>query len=151
MEDNSMTNYEMTKQFAYSADAVYEQLVNMEQYPKWMKNIDHVTVLERAENMTKTKWEATLDGRKIGWTEQDIYDADAHTITYRLIEGDLSEMEGSWQVNETADGGCEVRLQGSFSFGIPMMALFIEPILKRKLEENGQMLLDSIESYLSTQ
>lgn len=146
-----MTNYEMIRQFAQSADAVYEQLVNMEQYPKWMKNIDRVTVLARAENTTETKWEATLDGRKITWTERDVYDAEAHTITYKLIEGDMSEMEGSWQVIEAENGGCEVRLQGSFSFGIPMMALFIEPILKRKLEENGQMLMDGIGAYLSTQ
>lgn len=146
-----MTGYEMTKQFAHSANAVYEQLVNMEQYPKWMKNIDCVTVLARTGNTTQTRWEATLDGRNITWTERDTFDADEHTITYELIEGDMSEMAGSWQVTETEDGGCIVTLQGSFSFGIPMMALFIEPILKRKLEENGQMLLDGIESYLSMQ
>lgn len=145
-----MTTFELMKQFAHSAAAVYEQLTDMPQYPKWMKNIDCVTVLARDGNMTKTRWEATLDGRKIMWTEEDTLDEAAHTITYRLIEGDLSEMAGSWRVADTDDGNCRVTLQVSFSFGIPMMAMFIEPILKRKLEENSHMLLDGIEAYLNT-
>lgn len=145
-----MTTFELMKQLPYSAEAVYEQLCDMEQYVKWMKNIERVTVFSRAEHTTETRWEATLDGRKIAWTEEDTYDRDARTIEYRLIEGDFSEMSGSWRVEDTAGGGSCVTLNVSFSFGIPMMAMFVEPILKRKLEENSRMLLDGIAAYLNT-
>ena len=145
-----MTTFELIKQMPYSAAAVYEQLCNMEQYVEAMKNIERVTVLSRAEHTAETQWEATLDGRKLTWTEEDVYDREARTIEYRLIEGDFSEMSGNWHVEDMADGGCCVTFNVSFAFGIPMLAMFVEPILKRKLEENSHMLLDGIAAYLNT-
>lgn len=144
-----MTTFELIKQIPCSADAVFEELCHMERYVESMKNIERLTVLSRAEHMAQTRWDATLDGRKLTWTEEDVYDQDARRIEYRLIEGDFSEMTGNWQVEDTADG-CTVTLNVSFAFGIPMLAMFVEPILKRKLEENSHMLLEGIETYLNT-
>jgi ribosome-associated toxin RatA of RatAB toxin-antitoxin module len=144
-----MTTFELIKQIPCSADAVFEELCHMERYVESMKNIERLTVLSRAEHMAQTRWDATLDGRKLTWTEEDVYDQEARRIEYRLIEGDFSEMTGNWQVEDTADG-CTVTLNVSFAFGIPMLAMFVEPILKRKLEENSHMLLDGIETYLNT-
>ena len=144
-----MTTFELIKQIPCSADAVFEELCHMERYVESMKNIERLTVLSRAEHMAQTRWDATLDGRKLTWTEEDMYDQEARRIEYRLIEGDFSEMTGNWQVEDTADG-CTVTLNVSFAFGIPMLAMFVEPILKRKLEENSHMLLDGIETYLNT-
>ncbi|MBQ2245823.1 MAG: SRPBCC family protein [Selenomonadales bacterium] len=144
-----MTTFELIKQIPCSADAVFEELCHMERYVESMKNIERLTVLSRAEHMAQTRWDAALDGRKLTWTEEDMYDQEARRIEYRLIEGDFSEMTGNWQVEDTADG-CTVTLNVSFAFGIPMLAMFVEPILKRKLEENSHMLLDGIETYLNT-
>ena len=144
-----MTTLELVRQLPYSAEAVYEQLCNMERYVESMKNIERVTVLSRAEHKAETRWDATLDGRKLTCTEEDAYDKEAYTIEYRLVEGDLGELSGSWHVEDTECGSC-VTLNVSFSFGIPMMAMFVDPILKRKLEENSHMLLDGIETYLNT-
>jgi ribosome-associated toxin RatA of RatAB toxin-antitoxin module len=144
-----MTTFELIKQIPCSADAVFEELCHMERYVESMKNIERLTVLSRAEHMAQTRWDATLDGRKLTWTEEDMYDQEARRIEYRLIEGDFSEMTGNWQVEDTADG-CTVTLNVSFAFGIPMLAMFVEPILKRKLEENSHMLLEGIETYLNT-
>lgn len=144
-----MTTFELIKQIPCSADAVFEELCHMERYVESMKNIERLTVLSRAEHMAQTRWDATMDGRKLTWTEEDVYDQEARRIEYRLIEGDFSEMTGNWQVEDTADG-CTVTLNVSFAFGIPMLAMFVEPILKRKLEENSHMLLDGIETYLNT-
>ena len=144
-----MTTFELIKQMPYSAEVVFEQLCHMERYVESMKKIERLTVLTRTENAAQTQWEAVLDGRKIMWSEEDTYDKEAHKIAYRLIEGDFSEMAGSWRVKDTEDG-CTVTLNVSFAFGIPMLAMFVEPILKRKLEENSHMLLDGIEAYLRT-
>ena len=144
-----MTTFELIKQMPYSAGVVFEELCHMERYVEAMKNIERLTVLSRTEYMAQTCWEATLDGRKLTWTEEDTYDGESRMIVYRLIEGDLSELSGQWRIEDTADG-CTVTLNVSFAFGIPMLAMFVEPILKRKLEENSHMLLDAIEAYLST-
>lgn len=144
-----MTTFELTRAFLYPAEQVYAKLTDMESYPQYMKNIDHVTVLARDAKRTQTRWEATLDGKKIVWTEDDVFDASAHTISYCLVEGDMDEMQGTWQVKRT-ESGATVSLRVSFSFANPMLTLLVEPILKRKLEENSQMLLDGIEAQLAS-
>lgn len=140
-----MTTFELSQAFCYPAKKVYEMLTDIEAYPRYMKNIDKVTVLSRKDNQAQSQWEATLDGKKIVWIEEDVMDADHRTISYHLVEGDLSEMAGCWQITEIEEG-CTVSLQVSFSFANPMLAMFVEPLLKRKLEENSKMLLDAIEA-----
>lgn len=140
-----MTTFELTQAFCYPAKRVYKMLTDIESYPRYMKNIDKVTVLSHADSQAQSQWEATLDGKKIVWIEEDVMDAGECTISYRLVEGDLSEMAGCWQVTES-EAGCTVSLKVSFAFANPMLAMFVEPILKRKLEENSQMLLDAIEA-----
>jgi hypothetical protein len=67
-----MTTFELIKQIPCSADAVFEELCHMERYVESMKNIERLMVLSRAEHMAQTRWDATLDGRKLTWTEEDV-------------------------------------------------------------------------------
>lgn len=142
-----MTTFELKRAFAYDGGAIYEWLTDIESYPQYMKNIDKVTIVECQADKAKTSWEATLDGKHIVWGQEDVFDRGTKTISYRLLEGDLSEMTGCWQVIDTA-GGCEVKLHVSFAFANPILAMFAEPLLKRKLEENSLLLLDGIEEQM---
>lgn len=145
-----MATLELTYTFTYPAAMVYGSLKEYDSYPCYMKNIDSVKVLAREECQMQTQWEATLDGKKIMWIEEDVFDDENRTIAYRLLEGDISEMAGRWSVRDIEDGS-QVTLNVSFSFANPMLAMFVEPILKRKLEENSQMLLEGINTKLSAQ
>ncbi|MDP9111719.1 MAG: SRPBCC family protein, partial [Candidatus Eremiobacteraeota bacterium] len=73
-------------------------------------------------------------------TEEDRFDDAGLRIDYKLIEGDLDTFEGSWTFTET-DGATLVHLGVEFDFGVPTLAELIGPTLKRKVQENSEMML----------
>ena len=126
---------------------IYEIIKDMASYPNFMKDLVSVEILERGENYTISHWVTNADGRKIVWTERDTFYPEDLKITYVQTEGDLKKMEGAWTIVEQADG-CEVTLAVDFEFGIPMIAGLLNPILKKKVRENSENMLNSIKEQI---
>ena len=126
---------------------IYEIIKDMASYPNFMKDLVSVEILERGENYTISHWVTNADGRRIVWTERDTFYPEELKITYAQTEGDLKKMEGAWTIVEQADG-CEVTLAVDFEFGIPMIAGLLNPILKKKVRENSENMLNSIKEQI---
>lgn len=126
---------------------VYEIIKDMASYPNFMKDLVSVEILERGEDYTISHWVTNADGRRIVWTERDTFYPEELKITYEQTEGDLKKMEGAWTIVEQADG-CEVTLAVDFEFGIPMIAGLLNPILKKKVRENSENMLNSIKEQI---
>ncbi len=126
---------------------VYDIVKDMAAYPNFMKDLVSVEILERGENYTISHWVSNVDGRKIIWTERDIFYPEEKKITYAQTEGDLKKMEGAWNIVPQEDG-CEVTLAVDFEFGIPMIAGLLNPILKKKIRENSENMLTSIKEQI---
>ena len=126
---------------------IYEIIKDMASYPNFMKDLVSVEILERGEDYTISHWVTNADGRKIVWTERDTFYPEELKITYAQTEGDLKKMEGAWKIVEQADG-CEVTLAVDFEFGIPMIAGLLNPILKKKVRENSENMLNSIKEQI---
>jgi len=126
---------------------IYEIIKDMASYPNFMKDLVSVEILERGEGYTISHWVTNSDGRRIVWTERDTFYPEELKITYAQTEGDLKKMEGAWTIVEQADG-CEVTLAVDFEFGIPMIAGLLNPILKKKVRENSENMLNSIKEQI---
>ncbi|MBQ8690737.1 MAG: aromatase/cyclase [Phascolarctobacterium sp.] len=126
---------------------IYEIIKDMASYPNFMKDLVSVEILERGEGYTISHWVTNADGRRIVWTERDTFYPEELKITYEQTEGDLKKMEGAWTIVEQADG-CEVTLAVDFEFGIPMIAGLLNPILKKKVRENSENMLNSIKEQI---
>ena len=126
---------------------IYEIIKDMASYPNFMKDLVSVEILERGEDYTISHWVTNADGRRIVWTERDTFYPEELKITYAQTEGDLKKMEGAWTIVEQADG-CEVTLAVYFEFGIPMIAGLLNPILKKKVRENSENMLNSIKEQI---
>ena len=109
---------------------IYDIIKDMAAYPNFMHDLV-----------------SNVDGRKIVWTERDTFYPEELKITYAQTEGDLKRMEGSWLITPQADG-CEVTLAVDFEFGIPMIAGLLNPILKKKVRENSENMLNSIKAQI---
>ena len=116
---------------------IYDVIKDMASYPKFMKNLVSVEVLEEGENYDISHWVSNVDGRKIIWTERDDFDPEAYKITYKQTAGDLKKMEGAWEL-----------LAVDFEFGIPMIAGLLNPILIRKVRENSEDMLRAIKGEI---
>jgi len=136
-----------------SRDKVYPILKDMEKYPEFMPDLVSVEVLGREGNTTVTKWVSNVDGRKISWTERDIFDEAGFRIAYRQIEGDLKKFEGEWilrpLLGNEKEEATEITLTVDFEFGIPMIAGLLHPILKKKVRENSLNMLRAIKEKVT--
>ena len=126
---------------------VYRFACNMEDFPKYMEDVEAVTVLERSENHTVTDWETNVEGTPIYWKEIDDFDDKNLIISYRLIEGDLDKFEGQWNF-KAVPGGTEVVLGVDFDFGIPALEELIGPTLIVKVRENSTMMLEGMKEEI---
>ena len=124
-------------------DAVYAVVSDMESYPKFMKAMESIRVVERGDGYTVTEWVARLQGVRFGWTEKDLYYPDQYRITYDQTAGDLKTFRGYWQLTSTEDG-TDVVLVTEFEFGIPMLAAMLNPVAKLALKSNSVAMLEAI-------
>ncbi len=128
-------------------ETIYPIIKDMEKYPEFMHDLVSVKVLERKDNITLTRWVSNVDGRIIEWTELDQFDDEKMHITYRQIEGDLKKLEGAWSLTPLVNG-TEIKLTVDFEFGIPMIAGLLNPILKKKVRNNSENMLQGIKNRL---
>lgn len=124
---------------------IWPIVADMESYPKFMPNLESVEVTERGENTTVSKWVSNVDGRIIAWTERDIFMPDIYRIEYVQLSGDLKKFAGFWQLTETEEG-VSIVLTVDFEFGIPMVAMLLNPLLKKKVRENSEGMLSAIKA-----
>ena len=126
---------------------IFDVIQDMASYPKFMKNLVSVEVLEKGENYDISHWVSNVDGRKIVWTERDDFYPETFKITYKQTAGDLKKMEGAWEMRDTEEG-VNVSLAVDFEFGIPMIAGLLNPILIRKVRENSEDMLQAIKGEI---
>lgn len=136
-----------SKKVSGKIDDIYQLISDMPSYPRFMPDLLSVTLLSRELNKTTTHWISNVDGRKIEWTEEDLFYPQQYRIEYQQIKGDLKKFTGYWQLAETTEG-VEISLFVDFEFGIPMIAGLLNPLLKKKVRENSENMLTAIEQEL---
>ena len=118
-----------------SAAEVYETLSDFARYPELSDAVQEVVVTEVSDTVTISRWEVTFRAGLLRWTEEDQFDRDALTITFRQLEGDIALFDGSWRCTEAEDGA-EIAFDARLDMGIPSLADALEPIAVRTLIDN---------------
>jgi hypothetical protein len=118
-----------------SARDVYATLADFERYPVLSDAVQNVTVTEVSENLAVSSWEVTFRAGLLRWTEEDAFDPEALTITFRQLAGDIAVFEGSWKC-ASASQGSEILFSVRLDMGIPSLADALEPIAVRTLIDN---------------
>ena len=124
---------------------VYELAKDQERFPDFMPDVELVTVLERYDDRTISKWKTLVEDAPIEWIEEDRFDDTALRVDYKLLEGDLDTFEGTWTFEER-DGRTHVALGVEYDFGVPTLAELIGPTLHRKVKENSEMMLAALKA-----
>jgi len=118
-----------------SAAEVYETLSDFARYPELSDAVQEVVVTEVSDTVTISRWEVTFRAGLLRWTEEDQFDRDALTITFRQLEGDIALFDGTWRCTEAEDGA-EIAFDARLDMGIPSLADALEPIAVRTLIDN---------------
>lgn len=137
----------VTRKIQGDIDSAYKLISNMTAYPTFMPDLVSVELLEREGNTTITKWISSVAGRKIQWTERDVFYPEEYRVEYEQIKGDLKVFRGHWQLTQEPDG-IVIALYVDFEFGIPMIAGLLNPLLKKTVRDNSENMLQCIEREL---
>jgi len=129
-------------------DAVYAVAKRVEDFPRFMPDIERVTVLERADDVpTATEWVGLVEGRRIHWIEEDAWDDARHVCRFRQRDGDFERYEGEWSFLPEGDG-TRTAIVVEFEFGIPLIGGLLSPLLRIKMKENLDGMLTALRGEL---
>jgi ribosome-associated toxin RatA of RatAB toxin-antitoxin module len=126
-----------------TAADVYRALVDFERYPHLCDAVQSVAVSAVSDATTISRWEVTFRAGLLRWIEEDHFDRDALTITFRQLEGDIAVFDGTWQCLDAA-AGCYVAFTARLDMGIPSLADALEPIAVRILIDNTVAIVNGL-------
>jgi ribosome-associated toxin RatA of RatAB toxin-antitoxin module len=126
-----------------AAPNVYETLADFGRYPQLSDAVRDVVVTDVADNVTISRWEVNFRAGLLCWTEEDRFDRDALTITFRQLEGDVALFDGMWQC-VAVEHGCDITFSARLDMGIPSLADALEPIAVRTLIDNTVSIVNGL-------
>ncbi|GAB7006323.1 SRPBCC family protein [Nocardioides sp. AN3] len=126
-----------------TAVEVYDALADFERYPDLAEAVNSVDVTRVADNVTRSAWEVKFRNGLLRWVEEDTFDADARTIAFRQLEGDVAVFDGSWHCLDEGEDA-RIAFQARLDMGIPSLADALEPIAARTLVENTVAIVNGL-------
>jgi len=131
-------------------EQVYAIAKRVEDFPRFMPDLERVTVLERAGDVpTATEWVGVVEGRKIRWIEDDVWDDARYVCRFRQRDGDFERYEGEWTF-QPEDDGTRTAIAVEFEFGIPLIGGLLSQLLRVKMKENLDGMLAALRGQLET-
>jgi uncharacterized membrane protein len=121
-------------------DAVMAVARDNERFPEFMTDLRSLTVLERSDdgNRVVSDWVGAVPkfGTTIHWVEEDVWDPDAGTCTFRQLKGDYKQFEGVWTL--TPEGADATRFSSvvDYEIEIPLVGPLIKTIIRKTIQDN---------------
>ncbi|MDR7544970.1 MAG: SRPBCC family protein [Armatimonadota bacterium] len=128
-------------------DRVYALAKDVERFPQFMPDLESVTVLERTPAGTVTEWVGVVQGRRIRWIEEDVWDDDRHVCVFRQRSGDFDRYQGEWRF-EAALEGTRTSLVVEFELDIPLAGALLGNLLKILMRKNCESMLGALKAQL---
>ncbi len=117
-----------------SLDEVFARITDLERYPEFCADVHSVEVAEDADGTTST-WSVEFRDGILEWTERDLVNRAARSLTFELIDGDFDHFAGDWKVHGE-DGAAIVAFQAELDLGMASLADIVDPMAQRSLEDS---------------
>ncbi len=128
-------------------ERVYALAKDIESFPEFMPDLKSVKVVERSEDGRRivSDWVGIVKefNTQIKWTEEDIWDDDAHTCTFSLVKGDYSKYGGEWKFTDLG-GRTRFDSEIEVEYDVPLIGALIKGLIARKMQENVDNMLAAI-------
>lgn len=138
---------EMTRHLKQKPDVAYAIVKDIARFPEFMPNVVSLEVLEEDGNRKVAHWDTIIDDAPLDWVEEGIYDDARRRVEYRSLEGVFDRFDGYWQVRPEL-GGSRIEFELTYEIGLPEIEMIIGPILKDKMIENVEGMLEAIEKRI---
>lgn len=130
-----------------SADDAFGVLRELDRHVHEGEVILSLTLEDELPDGSRTShWETRFRNGILRWSQRDVLDAGARTMTFALSEGDAETLEGQWRIEpaEPPEAGCRIHFACDFDLGIPSLSEFLDPVAVRLLRETVEAQLTDI-------
>ena len=128
-------------------EEVYRLAKDVESFPEFMPDLKSVKVVERSEDGTRivSEWVGIVKEFRttIKWTEEDIWDDEAHTCVFSLVKGDYTRYSGVWTFTDLG-GRTRFDSEIEVEYDVPLVGALIKGIIAKKMRENVDNMLAAI-------
>jgi hypothetical protein len=126
-----------------SADEAYGVLRELDRHVHEGEVILSLRLDAEAGDTRVSHWETRFRNGILRWSQRDVLDPIARTMTFALTGGDAETLEGRWRI-EPAEPGCRIHFACDFDLGIPSLSEFLDPVAVRLLRETVEAQLTDI-------
>jgi ribosome-associated toxin RatA of RatAB toxin-antitoxin module len=114
----------------------YRRLSDFARYPELTDAVKAVEVEPQGPGGTVvSRWTVLFRKGLLCWTEEDVLDPVAQTISFRQLSGDFESFDGQWLVRQRPTGS-EILFDARFDLGIPSLAPILDPVAESALRAN---------------
>jgi ribosome-associated toxin RatA of RatAB toxin-antitoxin module len=130
---------------ATKADAAtaYHRISDFASYPLFTDTVREVVVRDAEPDSTISDWTVWFRKGLLRWTERDTFDPKNRTITFTQITGDFAVFDGSWAIEDTAEGSVVI-FDAVFDLGIPTLAELLDPVAESTLRNVIWLILTAL-------
>jgi ribosome-associated toxin RatA of RatAB toxin-antitoxin module len=125
--------------------AAYERISDFARYPSMVDTVREVVVAEPdSDGSIRSQWTVRFRSGLLQWTERDVLDAVARTITFTQLEGDFHTFTGQWRIDPISDGGTVVVFEATFDLGMASLEAILDPIAEAALRSNIRLIVEGL-------
>lgn len=121
-------------------DTVIEIARDNARFPDFMSDLKSLDVLEKSDDGLRvvSDWVGIVPkfNKTIHWVEEDVWDLDAGTCTFRQLRGDYQQFEGVWTFSATSDTTTRFDSVLDYELEIPLVGALIKNIIKKTVQDN---------------
>lgn len=126
---------------------VYAVAKAVETFPEFMPDLESVEVLERFNGNTVSRWVGLVQGRKVRWVEEDLWDDRSYRCDFRQREGDFTRYQGSWRF-EPVPEGTRTTIDVDFELDVPLAGALLSNLLKVLMRKNIEGMLSALKGQI---
>lgn len=135
-------------------DRTFATARNVEAFPDFMPDLKSVTVLEKSEDGSRlvTEFVGIVKEFKVTmkWVEEDIWDEQAKTCTFKLVKGDFKSYSGKWTF-EAVEGGTKFASVIDYEYDIPLIGPMLKALVAKKMQQNIDNMLEAVKAKLESE
>jgi ribosome-associated toxin RatA of RatAB toxin-antitoxin module len=114
---------------------VFQHVIDFGRYSALSPHVKSAEVLSpRPDRTGSSSWELYFRSGLLSWREREVFRPDLLRVEFEQADGDFETLRGQWRLREQ-DGGCAVRFEVFFDFGMPSLESILDPIAERVIAE----------------
>lgn len=124
---------------------VYSIAKDNQAFPEYMNDVKSLEIVESDGPRVVSDWVGVVPtfGLKVRWRQEDLWNDEDHTCTFRQISGDYDRLEGVWRFTEV-EAGCKFDSTVHYEYKVPGLGPLVSKVIHGIVTKNMQGVLNAI-------